>query len=95
MNQSHKKVRKFGDWELISRLGRGGNGDVWLCQKFDRQHKAIKFLTKLKPKPYSRFIDETTVIEQNSDIKGIIPIEEKSLPEDPNMRIPYVCNAFG
>ena len=89
MKETNKTVRQFGDWKMLSRLGRGGNGDVWVCQKGDGENKAIKLLTKLKPKSYSRFVDETIVIEKNSDIIGIIPIEEKSLPRNFSEGTPY------
>lgn len=89
MDSHKRKIRKFGDWELLWRLGRGGNGDVWACQKNNGGKKAIKILTKVKPKAYQRFTNEVTIIEQNSDIKGIIPIEEKNLPRQVDAGNPY------
>lgn len=89
MKRLYRKGTKFGDWTLTSFLGGGGNGEVWTCKNSKGESNAIKLLKKIKPKPYSRFIDETTVIEQNSDIKGIIPIIEKHLPEKLLGETPY------
>ena len=61
---------------------------MWACINSAGSEKAIKLLKKIKPKSYNRFIDETTVIEQNSDIVGIIPIEEKNLPKEINESTP-------
>lgn len=85
----YKNGLKFGDWTLTGYKGGGGNGEVWACINSKRQEKVIKLLKKIKAKPYARFIDETTVLEQNSDIVGIIPIEEKCLPNKLNESTPY------
>jgi serine/threonine protein kinase len=79
----------FNSWTLTKYLGGGGNGEVWKCENELGISKAIKLLKKVKPKSYLRFIDETNVIEQNSDIPGLIPIEEKSLPKVLNSEVPF------
>lgn len=89
MKRLYRQGTKFGDWTLTSFLGGGGNGEVWTCKNSKGEINAIKLLKKVKPKPYSRFIDETRVIEQNSDIVGIIPIIEKHLPENLRDHTPY------
>jgi len=89
MKQLYKKGQKFNDWTLISYLGGGGNGEVWACQNSTNQTMAIKLLKKVKPKPYTRFIDEAEVIENNSDIKGVIPIIEKHLPKTIAKNVPF------
>lgn len=76
-----KKGQKFNDWNLISYLGGGGNGEVWRCDNSKGQGGAIKLIKALKPKSYVRFKDEIKVIEDNSDIEGIIPIIDKNLPD--------------
>ncbi len=83
-----KKGKRFGNWKLKYHLGCGGNGEVWACQNHNGDIKAIKILMKINAKSYDRFVDETTVIEQNSDIKGIIPLEEKYLPEELGKELP-------
>lgn len=85
----YRKGSKFGNWTLTSYKGGGGNGEVWSCTNSAGETKAIKLLKKINPKPYNRFVDETTVIEQNSDIIGIIPIIEKNLPKKINESTPY------
>lgn len=89
MKRLYRQGTKFGDWTLTSFLGGGGNGEVWTCENSKGEINAIKLLKKIKSKPYSRFIDETIVIEKNSDIKGIIPLIEKHLPEKLTGQTPY------
>ena len=79
----------FADWTLISYLGGGGNGEVWACQNSKGEKYAIKLLKKIRPVPYSRFKDETNVIERNSDIIGLMPLIEKHLPEKLNGDTPF------
>jgi len=89
MQRLYRKGKKFGDWTLTSFKGGGGNGEVWACVNSAKDEKAIKLLKRIKPKSYNRFVDETTVLEQNSDVVGIIPIEEKHLPQKTNESTPY------
>ena len=35
---------RFGEWELIDRIGEGGNGAVWRARHRDGHLGAIKFL---------------------------------------------------
>lgn len=84
-----KKGQNFSGWTLVSYLGGGGNGEVWICRNSIGETNAIKLLKKIRPKAYRRFSDETTVIEKNSDIIGIIPIIEKYLPNKLNEEIPF------
>ena len=89
MKRLFRKGQRFNDWELISFLGSGGNGEVWTCKNSKGEDRAIKLLKRIKPKSYRRFIDEATAIEQNNDIKGIIPIIEKHLPEKLDGQTPF------
>ncbi|MBK6265127.1 protein kinase [Marivirga sp. S37H4] len=84
-----RKGQKFNDWTLTQYVGGGGNGEVWACQNSKGVINAIKLLKKIKPKAYTRFIDEITVIDKNSAIQGIIPIVEKHLPDKLNQEIPF------
>lgn len=81
--------QKFHDWTLTQYLGGGGNGEVWACQNSKGDVNAIKLLKKIKPKAYGRFTDETIVIDNNSDIEGIIPTIEKNLPDNLVDNTPY------
>jgi serine/threonine-protein kinase len=69
-----------GKWSFDKRLGKGGNGEVWLA-KYDGQTCAIKVLSKVAEKAYSRFRDEIKVLKENSDVTGIVPLLEAELPE--------------
>lgn len=88
-NKLFKRDQKFGKWTLETYLGGGGNGEVWKCTDGNNNEAAIKLLKSVKPKPYSRFLDETTIIERNSDIAGIVPIIDKYLPEKLDGSIPF------
>ena len=66
MSQSKKKVSiqkgtLYGNWKLVKRLGKGGNGEVWFS-KFNKKTCAVKILSKVSEKAYSRFRDEIQVI---------------------------------
>jgi serine/threonine protein kinase len=83
LRQQRRQVyegKVFGQWTITDFLGEGGNGSVWSCKNPAGQKAAIKILKFVRPKAYSRFVDETVVLEQNSDISGIIPIRDKDLP---------------
>ncbi len=49
----------------------------------------MKLLKSVNPKSYSRFLDETTIIEKNSDVVGVVPMIDKYLPEDLKEGIPF------
>jgi serine/threonine protein kinase len=89
MKTTFRSGQQFGDWTLKSLLGSGGNGEVWRCVDSNGKENAIKILKRVKAKSYSRFVDETIIIEQNSDIKGIIPLIDKFLPTNLNGEVPY------
>lgn len=84
-----RKGQKFGDWTLLSFLGGGGNGEVWKCENSKKEEGAIKLLKSVNFKPYNRFIDETKVLENNSDIIGIIPMIDKFLPKTLKECVPF------
>lgn len=77
---SLRKGSKFGNWFLIERIGSGGNGEVWICENGNNR-RAIKILKSLQQKAYERFKNEVYVLEKNNDLEGLIPLEEKYLPE--------------
>ena len=87
--KNYKRGQKVGTWTLKKYLGGGGNGEVWQCTNSKGEHGAIKLLKAVRPKSYARFRDEIIVIEKNSDVKGIIPILDKNLPEDLGTETPY------
>ena len=79
------KGKTFGDWQARKFLGEGGNGEVWLASN-SSEKAAIKLLTKLDDnkgeKIYARFKDEVKVVNENSDIEGLLPIIDSHLPEE-------------
>ncbi len=83
------KGQVFGDWTLISFLGGGGNGEVWKCKNSKKEEGAIKLLKSVKFTAYNRFLDETKVIGNNSDIIGIIPMIDKNLPKTFKDNVPF------
>jgi len=70
-----------GDWILKERLGRGGNGEVWMSTSPQKRDVAVKCLTKIKPGAYRRFKDEVEVLTQIKDVIGILPILDSYLPD--------------
>jgi len=89
MRKFFKKNQKFGEWILLEYLGGGGNGEVWKAINLKDEIQAIKILKKIKPKAYSRFIDEIKILEKNSNLTGLIPITAKFLPESLKNNIPF------
>lgn len=87
MPQQIVKGQRFGKWELRKPLGEGGNGFVWLAQdSVSCCDAAIKILAKIdgksKSKMYARFASEVKVVQDNSDIEGLLPIVDSYLPDD-------------
>lgn len=77
-----KPNRKFDRWTLSSKLGSGGNGEVWKCRDDEKKEYAIKFLKWGKGLAYNRFLDEVAFMEQYKDLSGILPVEGKNLPSN-------------
>lgn len=89
MKKKHKKDEIFGKWRLVQYLGGGGNGEVWKCIDSEGNERAIKLLKSVKEKAYQRFLDETSILSQNADIEGIIPIIDSYLPKEIEKSTPY------
>jgi serine/threonine-protein kinase len=74
------KGKLIGNWNLMSKLGSGGNGDVWKCRAKDGNSiAAIKFLKTTRG--YQRFKDEVFIQEKTANNLNIMPIMDKSLPK--------------
>ena len=84
-----KKNQKFNNWQLTKLLGCGGNGEVWEATNDKKEIVAIKFKKKIKEKDYSRFLDEILILENHSEIKGIMPLSDKILPNNLETDIAY------
>ncbi len=78
---NYKTGDKFGDWCLKNPLSlKGGNGDVWKAKNINGKEGAIKLLKYIKPKIYTRFLDEINAIDKLKDIEGILPIIDSFIP---------------
>ncbi len=76
-----KRSDRVGLWTLVSRLGRGGNGEVWLAVANGKQ-VAIKLLTKPKPMAYARFRAEVGALKLTAGIRGVLPVLGENLPPE-------------
>lgn len=76
-------------WEIIERLGGGGNADVYLARDGERE-VALKVLRtrRADSEPYLRFRNEIGVLRRFEDEPGVLPIIDASLPERPTRSDP-------
>lgn len=93
--RSYHPSQVIGKWTLQKYLGGGGNGEVWQCADDKKQIAAIKLLKRIHPKTYDRFRDETSVIQRNSDVEGIVTIIDAALPESLGGDVPYYVMPIG
>lgn len=91
------KGKKINSWTLVSKLGAGGNGEVWKCRNANNEFYAIKcFKYGRYSACYARFLDEVKFMEQYHNIHGVLPIIDKFLPTknqrkvSPNIPLYYV-----
>jgi serine/threonine protein kinase len=92
INPKPKKGQKYGCWTLKKPIGEGGNGFVFLAHDGNGHEVAIKILAKLEGKSkkvYERFKREVKIIQENSDIKGVMPILDSFLPCDSSKDFPW------
>lgn len=78
--KSLARGHSVGRWTLRQRLGRGGNGEVWLGADKNGAQVAIKLLNKMKPTAYARFEDEVAALRIAAGIEGILPVLDSELP---------------
>ena len=79
--QSPRAGDQLGNWTLVARVGRGGNGEVWKVSRLGKTDFAIKILTKPKDIAYSRFRDEIKVMSE-CGVAGVVPVVDCYLPHD-------------
>jgi serine/threonine-protein kinase len=79
----------------VCRLGRGGNGEVWLCRDEGGQEVAVKFLIKAKKIAYARFRDEVQVLREISKVEGILPLIDYDLPDLSGESAPWYAMPLG
>lgn len=76
----------LGAWTLIKNIDAGGNADVWLARRSDRQMGAVKIFRNLKDETYARFRREIAALQKLGDMDGIIPMLEFDFPEGKGAR---------
>ena len=69
---------KYGPWVLIRKIGAGGNGEVWEVSRRGFPNHALKLLKSIKQDTYDRFKSEISVLSDNQDIEGLIPLIDKN-----------------
>ncbi|SDQ91804.1 Serine/threonine protein kinase [Pseudomonas sp. UC 17F4] len=75
--------REIGGWRLSKRLGKGGNGTVWLAQK-GGQKGAMKILQATSLTAKKRFHDEVKSMRLCAGIAGVLPVFEAQVdPDEP------------
>src|SRR5665213_1654102 len=83
-------LTQIGKWQIRHRLGKGGNGVVYLVTdgvNLFALKTLIRFATTID---YLRFKDEITALDKLSSIKGIMDLVEYYLPESPTFdNLPY------
>ncbi|WP_084599810.1 protein kinase domain-containing protein [Actinoplanes subtropicus] len=79
--------RTLGQYRLLSRLGGGGNADVWRSASSTGE-VAVKVLRSHKPEPYGRFRREVDQLRQANDVQGVLPLLDAHLPEEPTRQDP-------
>lgn len=92
--KNYSKHQIIGDWKLDARLGKGGNGEVWLVHK-QQEEGAIKLLKNIRENIYKRFKAEINAINLNRDIEGVIPLKDYNLPEDISRIVPWFVMPVG
>ncbi len=80
MMTQHSTGERHGKWELINNEGKGGNGEVWKVRDPDGKLAALKFMTKAKESAFERFKAEVYIHENHSDIDGVLPAIDQSIP---------------
>lgn len=64
----------IGSWKLKSKIGSGGNGEVWECTDQTGNAFAMKILTKTTGEAYQRFLDEVKVMLSHQGADGMLPV---------------------
>ncbi|MFL5867143.1 MAG: protein kinase domain-containing protein [Thermoleophilaceae bacterium] len=71
---------QIDDWTLMSRLGRGGNGEVWRAVHPEHGENALKVLARKSHDRWQRFCDEVSIMQRLADRPGILPLVAAELP---------------
>jgi hypothetical protein len=78
----------IGRWELLKRLGMGGNGEVWQATA-EADPVALKLVAKrVQSEPYKRFVREVDTVQSVGSMRGVLPVYETHLPSAPSRKDP-------
>lgn len=88
--------KAFGKWEVIKKIGKGGNGQVYRVMYGNKEY-ALKSLIKFsKTIAYQRFKDEIQSLISLNTINGVIEIVDYYLPDTPSKDdAPYYVMPLG
>ena len=83
---SDSKGKKYGSWETVDVLGRGGNATVWRAVASDGEEIALKVINETKPdrESYHRFVREVGFLRDIGPQPGVLPLIESYLPDNPS-----------
>jgi serine/threonine protein kinase len=89
-NLRYKSGASLGPWELLEKLGTGGNAEVWRARRHDGETVALKILkaTRIDSEPYKRFRIEVDTLRQLEPRTGLLPLLDASLPNESSSRSP-------
>ncbi|WP_287204328.1 MULTISPECIES: protein kinase [Alteromonadales] len=83
-----QKGAKFGKYRLLTRLGAGGNGDVWKVSNEEHDYFAMKILKNIDTISYKRFKAEVHILSK-LNIDGVMSLLESHLPENTKLEFPW------
>lgn len=75
-----KAGTQVGPWTMISELGSGGNGVVWLAERADTT-AALKVLANPGGDRWARFRDEVEVMRRLGDHPGVLRLIDAYVPQ--------------
>lgn len=87
--------QRVGPWTLASRLGRGGNAEVWSAyREGDTSLVALKVINvnKVEREPYQRFVREIAFLRDHQAVEGLLPVVDAHLPPEPTKQdVPWLA----
>lgn len=88
-----RKGDEIDGFSLARRLGRGGNGEVWLASSEQHGEVALKLLRRTDGDRWQRFSDEISVMKSLEHHPGVLPLVAAELPRSPSDGQPWLATA--